>query len=106
MEKAKSNIGRHLSELDIEKSTISIRPYIEVKHKVMQSLAEEGETPAQTIVRVLTDLVKDVKLTKKNLDAVRAEIKANYDKRMARRAEVFGGRQKGTQKTGRGKKLK
>ena len=105
MKKSEGNIGCHLCELDIEKTTISIHPKVEIKHKVMQALAKEGESPAATIVRVLTEMVNDVKLTKTNLDAVRAEITANYEKRMAKRESTFGGRQRGAQKTGRGKHL-
>lgn len=78
---------KHTQELALDKCTISIHPKLELKYKI---LAKTGYklTPAKAIEAICEEVVKDVRLTKSDLDAIQSEMKANYDQRMKNRIKV------------------
>lgn len=78
---------KHTQELALDKCTIAIHPKLELKYKI---LAKTGRklSPAKAIEAICEEVVKDVKLTKQDIDAIQAEMKANYERRMANRIKV------------------
>ena len=77
---------KHSMEGALDKTQIALRIPMELKYKVLQRYGKDGKTNAEAFIAALDASVSGVRLTKASLDAARAEVKANFEKRMAGRA--------------------
>ena len=75
------------SEVAVDRMSRGINIDILVYEQFMQKYAKKGESFAKALERVITTLVKDVKLPASKLREIETRIKANYAKRMAKRAQ-------------------
>lgn len=80
-------MAKHTQEQAIDTCTITIRPKLEIKYKLLLK-AKYKMTVAKVVQSICEEAVKNVKLTKKELEAVQADMKANYDKRMRNRIKI------------------
>ena len=76
------------NELAVDTCRGSIHISILVKEMIQEAFGKEGETFTQTASRLLTDMVKDMKPSKRALDASRQQTEANYRRRMDARNEL------------------
>jgi len=74
-----------MTEGAIEKCQVAIRMDLELKYRVLRRYGRRGAPLSEAVVGLLMEATEGTKLTKGDLDKVNAEMKANYEKRMAAR---------------------
>lgn len=65
--------------IDATRQRVTVK--LEVYRKMMDALANEGESFGELANRLFTDLVKDVKLSPSSLDWIRTTMKENAERR-------------------------
>ena len=75
------------SEVAVDRMNRGINFDIIVSEKFMYKYAKEGESFSKALERIITGLVKDVKLPVSKLREIEARIAKNREKRMAKREE-------------------
>jgi len=78
---------KHTQEQALDKATITFRPKLEVKYKLLRMTGYKMRI-AKVVQSICEEAVKDVPLTKKEDDAIKADIERAREKRMAKRIEV------------------
>lgn len=73
-------------EGDLDKRKVNIRIRIETCEKVLKKYKlPDDDGDARAFVRALEDATRNVSLTPADYEAITAEVRANYKKRMAKR---------------------
>lgn len=78
---------KHTQEPALDVCAITVRPKLELKYKILV-LTKYEKPVAKAIQAICEDAVKDVVLTKKELDAIEKDMKEAYEKRMANRVKI------------------
>lgn len=74
------------NEGNLDKRKVNIRIRIETCEKVAKKYGmPEDDGDATAFVRALEDATRDVALMPKDYEAIAAEVRQNYEKRMAKR---------------------
>lgn len=74
-----------LVEYALDTCSITIRPKLEIKYKILSAFKKKGDSNATAICRALEFVAKDLRLSADDLRAIDAEMKRNYEKRMENR---------------------
>jgi len=78
---------KHTQEQALDTATITIRPKLELKYKILV-MTKYKTTVAKAILAICEEAVRGVKLTKREVDLIQADMKAAYEKRMVNRIKV------------------
>ena len=81
----KRHKARHTSELALDKCSVTLRPTLDAKYKIIQKYGRPGEGLREALLRAIEAITSGVKLTAASLAEVEREMQANYEKRMLER---------------------
>jgi len=78
---------KHTQEQALDKATITIRPKLELKYKILRLMGNKL-SPAKAVEQICIQATQGIDLTEDDEKAIQADMKLARDKRMANRIKV------------------